>query len=144
MWRVIRDLYLGDGVDARSREILEEHGITHILNCAEEVPCFFSRDFLYLHLEMTDPDAAFIEYIAELCTFIDRGLAEGAVLIHCRMGQNRSPSAIIAYLCHTGLTIRRSIELIRKAVLRDRDFIEPSEIFLEQIEEYFASNIRSG
>jgi protein-tyrosine phosphatase len=144
MWQIKRDLYLGDEVDARSRELLEERGITHILNCAEEVPCFFRRDFLYLHLEMTDPDAAFIEYIAELCTFIDRGLAEGAVLIHCRMGQSRSPSAIIAYLRYTGLTISQCIDLIRKAVQRDRDFIEPSEVFLEQIEDYFASNERSG
>ena len=82
MWQIERDLYLGDEVDARSRELLEERGITHILNCAEEVPCFFRQDFLYLHLKMTDPDAAFIEYIAELCTFIDRGATIPLSLLH--------------------------------------------------------------
>jgi protein phosphatase slingshot len=137
MWRIIRDLYLGDELDARDRDSLEECGITHVLNCAYEVPCRFPGDFSYLHLELSDPDLAFADYIPDFCEFIDSGRQEGAVLVHCRMGLSRSPATILAYLCHLGMDLNRGIDLLKAGVKKEDNFILPSEVFLEQIRDYF-------
>ncbi len=138
MWRIIRNLYLGDEQDSRNRFLLDQYRITHIVNCAAEVRSAFPRDFHYLRLELNDPDPAFVDCIPELCTFIHQGRRQGAVLVHCRMGISRSPAAILAYLCHRKRTLRRALATLKKGVGEEDDFIEPHEVFLEQLRDYFA------
>jgi protein-tyrosine phosphatase len=139
MWTIRRKLYLGDIYTARDRHWLEQIGITHILNCAEEVPCFHRGQFRYCHLKLTDPDPEFHEYIEKLCRFIRRGRRAGGVLVHCRAGLSRSPSAILAYLCSRGHTLEQALEILRRGVGETRTgFIEPDASFLEQIELHFA------
>jgi hypothetical protein len=41
MWTIFDNLFLGNREDACDRQRLREAGITHILNCAEELPCYF-------------------------------------------------------------------------------------------------------
>jgi protein-tyrosine phosphatase len=137
MWRILPNLYLGDEQDASSRALLEQLGITHILNCASEVPCAFPRGFRYLHLELTDPDPAFADHIPDMCRFIRAGRRRGAVLVHCRMGLSRSPAAILAYLCSRGRTLGQGFRLLRKGVREEEEFVEPHEVFLEQLRDYF-------
>jgi hypothetical protein len=137
MWRIVRNLYLGDEQDARNAFVLEQFGITHILNCAAEVPCVFRGRFRYRHLDLSDPDPAFIDHIPDLCRFIRAGRRRGAVLVHCRMGISRSPAAILAYLCSLGLSLKRGLRLLRKGVREEEGFLEPHEVFLEQLRDYF-------
>lgn len=138
MWQIMKRLYLGDRKDAHDRDLLESIGITHVLNCAEEVPCWYRRSFRYYHLKLTDPDPEFCEYIAKLCKFIHRGRRAGGVLVHCRAGLSRSPSAILAYLCWRGMELSDALERLRRGVREsDQAFIEPDASFLEQIEVYF-------
>jgi protein-tyrosine phosphatase len=137
MWRILPNLYLGDEQDACNRALLERCGVTHILNCAAEVPCAFRGGFRYLHLELTDPDPAFADHIAEICRFIRAGRRKGAVLVHCRMGMSRSPAAILAYLCRRGLTLGRAIRVLQRGVREEGDFTEPHEAFLEQLRDYY-------
>jgi protein-tyrosine phosphatase len=139
MWRIRRKLYLGDVYTARDRHWLEMTGITHILNCAEELPCFHRGHFRYLHLRLTDPDPEFHEYIEKLCKFIRRGRRAGGVLVHCRAGLSRSPAAILAYLSSRGHSLERALEILRRGVGETHaEFIEPDASFLEQIEVHFA------
>jgi len=138
MYKILPELYLGDELDSRDRERLEEYGITHIVNCAYEVSSPFSRYFIYLNLELSDPDHAFHYCIPDFCEFIDAGRQEGAVLVHCRMGLSRSPATILAYLCHLGISLDEAIEIVKQGVQRGDDFILPAELFLEQIRDYFA------
>ena len=77
MWRILHNLYLGAEQDARNRFVLEQFGITHILNCPYEVRCFFKGDFRNLHLKLDDPDPAFIDRISSICNFIRRGAVPG-------------------------------------------------------------------
>ncbi len=137
MWRILENLYLGDAIDARNRALLEQCGISHILNCAAEVECAFPAAFRYLHLELTDPDPAFVDHIPAICQFIRVGRRRGAVMVHCRMGVSRSVSAILAYLCGRGLSLSRGLRLIRKGVGEDDEFAEPNEVLIEQIRDYF-------
>lgn len=138
IYQILPELYLGDELASRDRELLEEYGITHIVNCAYEVPSPFSRTFTYLNLELSDPDYAFHYCIADFCGFIDLGRREGAVLVHCRMGLSRSPATILAYLCYLGSSLNEAIEILKGGVGRGDDFILPAELFLEQIRDYFA------
>jgi protein-tyrosine phosphatase len=138
VWQIIRRLYLGNQFDARDYDLLQWQGITHILNCAIEVPCWYPRDFVYRHLELTDPDLEFHEYIDDICSFIRKGRKRGAVLVHCRAGLSRSPSAILAYLCSRGKSLNSALDLLARRVGESqRDFIEPDASFLEQIEVHF-------
>ncbi len=138
MWRIVRNLYLGDAKDARDLPLLEGMGITHILNCAIEVPCWHRGRFRYRHLKMYDPDPEFTSHIPAICKFIHRGRRSGAVLVHCKGGLSRSPSAILAYLCWRKKTLDEAIELLQRRVGEAELFL-PAPDFLEQIELYFES-----
>lgn len=138
MWRIARGLYLGDCRDAHDRDLLLGAGVTHVLNCARELPCWYRGDFRYCHLRLTDPDPEFHEYIEKVCRFIHRGRKAGGVLVHCRAGLSRSPSAVLAYLCWRGTTLAGALEILRKRVRETvAGFIEPDASFLEQIEVHF-------
>lgn len=138
MWKIKRGLYLGDHLDAADQYLLSGMGITHVLNCAYEVPCYFQSSFEYLHLELNDPDPGFAECIEDLCVFIDAGRSAGGVLVHCRAGLSRSPSAIIAWLCHHGRTVEQSLAILQRGVDESDDtFFQPDELFLEQIRDHF-------
>ena len=144
MWRIIRGLYLGDQFDAQNRFLLDDLRITHILNCAVEIPCFFRNDFRYLHLKMNDPDPDFIDHIPRIRRFIRVGRRSGAVLVHCRMGLSRSPSAILAYLCRRGRTLEEGIAILQRGVSEDDGFIEPHPEFLEQLQDYLDACEENG
>lgn len=138
MWRIVNKLYLGDAKDAFDRQLLESVGITHVLNCAMNVPCRHRRHFRYLHLELNDGDPDFYEHIPRFCKFVHRGRRAGAVLVHCRSGLHRSPAAIVAYLRWRGKSIDEALALLQKRVGEDdASFHLPSDDFLEQIETYF-------
>jgi len=140
MWSISRRLYLGDWKDAADGDLLSGIGITHVLNCAREVPCHHPTTFEYLHLPLDDPDSTFIDYIPELCEFIDEGRRAGAVLAHCRAGVSRSPAAVLAYLCSEGKTLEESLAKLQRAVGEaDETFLAPDELFLEQIRDFFES-----
>jgi atypical dual specificity phosphatase len=120
------------------RDLLVSVGITHVLNCTAEVPCWYRRDFRYYRLGLTGPDPEFHEYIEKLSRFIHRGRRAGAVLVHCAAGLSRSPSAILAYLCWRGRSLAEALEVLRRGVSEASEhFIEPDASFLEQIEVHF-------
>src|SRR5262245_33191218 len=100
MWEVLPGLFLGDYGDARNRQRLMDRGITHLVNCSKELPCKFEGEFIYLRLDLDDPDPAFEGKIPQLCAFIEEGRQQGKVLVHCTMATSRSPAAVLAYLCH--------------------------------------------
>ena len=140
MWPILPRLYLGDQQDARDRTLLRARRITHVLNCAFEVPCYFPRRIQYLHLGLADPDYAFAERIPEICEFLDSARRTGRALVHCHMGISRSPSAILAYLRHRGHSLDEAVALLRTGVGEEEDeFHLPHEAFLDQIREYFDS-----
>jgi protein-tyrosine phosphatase len=137
MWRILPRLYLGDQYDACNHHVLEHAGVTHVLNCAREVPCSFRSRFRYLHLKLMDPDGAFIDHIPDICRFIRVGRRRGGVLVHCRMGISRSVAAILAYLCSRGKTLEEGYRILQRGVREADEFMEPNEVFLIQIRDYF-------
>ena len=98
MWEVLPNLYLGDREDSRDRAALARYGITHVVNCAAELPCVFPGELRYHELALRDADPDFCRRVGVAMEFIDRGRASGAVLVHCTAGA----AVVLSYLCHLG------------------------------------------
>ncbi|MFO0928407.1 MAG: dual specificity protein phosphatase [Gemmataceae bacterium] len=129
MIRVLDGLYLGDDDAARNRTRLRQHGVTHVVNCAIELPNYHEEDFLYLALRLYDPDPQFHRHLVRACAFIDRARRDnGGVLVHCYAAISRSPSVVLAYLCHQGLTLERAA-----ATLGARVWTDPDRVHLDQL-----------
>ena len=122
------DLFLGDRGDAADRQRLRKHGITHIVNCSKELPCYFESDFRYLWLRLEDPDPRFAVKMPEFCMFIDEGRRVGKVMVHCTGGVSRSPAVILAYLAYREDSLELAVTRLSQAVQTGID-----ESFLEQL-----------
>ena len=128
MWQVLPHLYLGDREDSRDRPGLARHGVTHVVNCAAELPCCFPAELHYLALGLRDPDPQFTARTRPAMAFIDEGRAAGGVLVHCTAGVSRSAAVMLAYLCHLGRPLHAACAELSRAVLTGVD-----ESFLSQI-----------
>src|SRR5690349_16678438 len=132
MWKIERRLYLGTKADSENAAALDSAGVTHIVNCATELPCLFEGAFQYLHLDLKDPDNRFRRRLPKALAFIDRGRETGAVLVHCSGGISRGPAVIIAYLCYSGSTLSKAVQTLRD-VVRTR----PNAVFVRQLCDHF-------
>ena len=128
MVEVMENLYLGADIHAKDHSRLVATGITHIVNCAHELPNYHEGHFRYHAMRMTDPDPAFHERIAAACGFIDEGRASGKVLVHCFAAVSRSPSTILAYLCHRGDTLEEAARRLASVA-----WTYPDVTFLKQL-----------
>jgi hypothetical protein len=136
MMRIIEGLYLGNREDARDLARLEMNGVTHVVNCAGELPNYHAGTLAYLGLRLRDPDPLFRDRIEETCEFIDEGRREGGVLVHCFAGISRSPSMVLAYLCHQGETLEAAARHLGGITWTDPDLL-----FLKQVAEHRGESI---
>lgn len=98
---VIDHVYVGSGAVARNREILNENGITHILNSAGYAcPEYFPEEFSYMTLWLKDsPSEDITSVLYIVFDFIEAVRQQGGrVFVHCCKGVSRSTSLVIAYL----------------------------------------------
>lgn len=94
-------LMLGGMQAASDKAHLDEVGVTHILNVADEVECYFLNDFKYLHCQIADGggDDSIVPAFTTAAHFVKEAIAEdGRVLIHCWAGINRSSTVTMAVL----------------------------------------------
>mmetsp|Transcript_88057 Transcript_88057/g.174751 ORF Transcript_88057/g.174751 Transcript_88057/m.174751 type:complete len:230 (+) Transcript_88057:122-811(+) len=97
-------IFLGKGRDAEDLTELQAHGITHILNCADDVPNFHEDSgagLLYQRLEITDfgGDEGSSRTFGKAIEFArEAQSADGRLLIHCANGSNRSATVTCAVL----------------------------------------------
>jgi protein-tyrosine phosphatase len=130
---IMDNLYLGNRESARDLRRLQTVGITHIVNCAEELFNYHEGKFHYHSMCMQDPDPAFASLIEATCRFIDEGRQSGKVLVHCFAGVSRSPSTILAYLCHHGHTLDEAARHLADIV-----WTNPDISFLVQLARHHA------
>ena len=136
MTTIIDKLFLGDATDAGSLDLIQKEGITHIVNCAREVPCHFPGTFSYLKLSTPDDSPAFRKEVAKACAFIRAGIARGGTLVHCSAGVTRSAGMVLAYLCHRGT---EPVEACR--FLSARVKTQPDAQFLQLLEKWYSKGI---
>ena len=132
MWRISSGLFVSTNTDAANSVLLQSIPITHIVNCALELPSHFPDEYGYLRLNLKDPDEKLIDRIDGTCRFIERHINVGNVLVHCNGAISRSPSVVLAYMCHNGQSLIQAAESI-SAILPTC----PNMVFLQQICQYF-------
>lgn len=99
--RILGHLFLGGQKPAMNKAMLQEAGITHVLNCAGGA-CdnYFPNDFVYKTYDIGDgvsEDIACLFF--ESLEFIEEAVrSKGKVLIHCHQGISRSTAFVICYL----------------------------------------------
>lgn len=120
-------LYLGSGKDANNLEQLRAHGVTYILNVADDVPNFHENTpesgLVYKKLSVGDfgTDPGISRVFAEAIVFVKEAMAKPTnVIVHCANGSNRSPTVVVALaMCLKKLPLSVAAEAVykdRKAV----------------------------
>ena len=98
--QIRENVYLGTSWDAASWEVLEKYNIKSVVNCAEEIRCYFKDDLPYLHLPLRDNNECTLSQslVSSVIDFLDNQSENGGVLIHCYAGCSRSVAIITIWL----------------------------------------------
>ncbi|XP_042339646.1 dual specificity protein phosphatase 22-B-like [Plectropomus leopardus] len=132
--KVLPDLYLGNMKDARDRELLEKHNITHILSIHDTAAPVL-EDMTYLCISASDHSKQnLIQYFRDSIMFIHESRLKGeGCLVHCVAGVSRSVTLVVAYIMTvTGRGWVDSLAAVRAV----RPCAGPNLGFLRQLEEF--------
>ena len=127
-------LYLGGIKDSGYNiEFLTKHKITHIINCAKEIPIIYPKNIKIYHIQLEDDNIKNAKKLIIEGSSILKYLLEDPnkiILVHCFVGVSRSVSVIISYLVkYENHTVNSAIKFIK----RKRSFINPFHGFLKEI-----------
>ena len=161
--QVTQYLYIGSKIAASNLKLLQRNGITHIINCAKEIPNYFEhynneapwetssddkepgqyntnvykRFMKYLSLKQDDRmDQLIHKQSPAVIEFIDNAREENVnnkVFVHCQAGISRSATCVIAYL------MARENMTLKEAFLHTkecRNQIGPNLGFMEELMKY--------
>ncbi|XP_074309994.1 protein-tyrosine-phosphatase MKP1 [Silene latifolia] len=117
--RIVDHIYLGSEMVAKSREVLRQNGITHVLNCVGFVcPEYFKGDLGYKTLWLQDsPSEDITSILYDVFDYFEDVREQGGrVLVHCCQGVSRSTSLVIAYLMwKEGQNFEEAFEYVKAA-----------------------------
>eukprot|EP00658_Telonema_sp_P-2_P077163 TRINITY_DN6918_c0_g1_i1.p1 TRINITY_DN6918_c0_g1~~TRINITY_DN6918_c0_g1_i1.p1 ORF type:complete len:176 (+),score=30.38 TRINITY_DN6918_c0_g1_i1:218-745(+) len=111
-------MFVGSQSAASSKEVLMEHGITHVVNCTADMPLYFEGELAYLRFNITqhyskvrDPNSA-VRFVQPLFDFVGEALSNGHnVLVHCLAGAHRAgTSGILCLMQFGGLGLEDAIQ----------------------------------
>jgi len=127
-------LYLGTCRASAFRERLKQHQISHILSVAHECRPLFPQDFNYMVVKARDIyDQDLISYFDRTYEFIEDGIKNGGVLIHCIAGVSRSVTVAVAYFMKKyNMSAYEALDSIQRVWER----AHPNEGFFEQLQFY--------
>lgn len=133
---IIDNIYLGDYRAADNPLLLKQYNITHIINCAFNLPCKYPNQFTYLALNLKDEKTQdIIPKMEESFQFIKKNSSQN-IFIHCVLGVSRSGSAVMYYLMkEKGWTYAQAFDYIRKI----RSVVQPNEGFKQQLLKEFSN-----
>jgi hypothetical protein len=126
--KITDKIFLGNYEAAKSKDILKNKGITHIITVGMEMDPMFEDDFEYLLIRARDSeDEKIFQHFYECFEFIEKS---GKTFIHCREGISRSATITIAYLMWKyEMSLREGLKL----VMKKRRKINPNNGFLKQL-----------
>ena len=128
---IVSGIYLGNHKIASNLNMLNEMKITHVVNCAKELPNSHNS-FVYRKYPLDDSSSQNIEqYFEDSYNFIDHALNnEGRVFVHCYAGISRSATILTSYLAKKYNISPESALLYIKSI---RDVVSPNPGFLAQL-----------
>lgn len=129
-----KGLYLGNKDNAYNSEYLQALGVTHILNVAMQAECPHHDKFVCKHIPLLDTeDENLLEPMEDALDFIDEGLCEGRVLVHCISGMSRSAAIVAAwFIRREGIDVEEAISKVQDP----RPIVDPNEGFRQQLVKY--------
>lgn len=132
MSKILKNLFLGDVLDAANHKTLQSLNIRCILIIAKEIPPFHSRGFTYMKINAHDHAQFDIKkQFRETLPFINRQIDKGGVLVHCYDGVSRSATIVIAYLMrYKNMSLQKALDYVKS-----RRNIKPNDGFMRQLQE---------
>jgi len=124
-------IYLSSYNISKRRDLLVEHGITHVINLSEHRNPH-SDTFTYLKIDLPDyPDSDISQYFEQTSDFICQALSSGGgVLINCWAGMSRAPTILLAFLItRRGLDLDTALHWLQSR----RSVVDPNPGFIEQL-----------
>ncbi|SCV69689.1 BQ2448_1083 [Microbotryum intermedium] len=125
-------LFISGYDGASSLSILQQAGITHIINVTSEYEDCFPLHFIYLRLRARDKRSERLgPYFEQVSAFVLKAQQEGGrVLVHCQEGISRSATLVLAVMIiNKGETLDQAFDALRTA----RPAVEPSPNFLREL-----------
>ena len=123
---IIDNIYLGDFRTADNMDILRQYNITHIINCAFNLPNKFPNEITYKRLDLRDePDQPLIERLEEAYEFIKENKDKN-IFVHCVFGKSRSASVVIFYIMKEK---KINFQEAKNFVKNIRSIVEPNSGF---------------
>ncbi|KAM5132465.1 dual specificity protein phosphatase 8-like isoform 2-T2 [Mantella aurantiaca] len=134
--RILPHLYLGSQNDVMDQEVINQNGITHVLNVSYSCPKpVFISDNHFLRIPINDSYCEkILPWLSAAVEFIGKvELVNGRVLVHCLAGISRSAAVAIAYIMRSmGLSLDDAYRFVKEK----RPTISPNFNFLGQLLEY--------
>ncbi|XP_072312321.1 dual specificity protein phosphatase 13B-like [Eucyclogobius newberryi] len=142
-------LYLSNASCARDKALLQDLGVTHVVNAAhgrrriDTGPGYYGdAGVAYLGVEADDrKDFDIGAFFRETAEFVHSALTQhGVVLVHCARGVSRSAALVLAFLMiKRGLSLMEAVETVRT----HRNIL-PNLGFLHQLRELDTALHRCG
>jgi protein-tyrosine phosphatase len=133
MSEVLPGLFVSGADDAYTPSFLRSVGITHVLNCAEELSASPERYGALVgirHIPMEDDETPEVEeQLRDAVNQLQVWQREGhTVLVHCRAGISRSPTVVLAWMI---LFQNLTLDDAWKTVVSARNSIRPNDYFMK-------------
>lgn len=134
-----RRIYIGNLASSKCLGFLKSNDINVIVNCTYTSACFHKDRFEYCRLQMSDDESQDLELVfAKGTKFLQEKCNNRNLLVHCRQGQSRSVSVVLAWMIkYKGLTLCQALKKVRTC----HPSASPNLGFLQQLSE-FASKMR--
>ena len=135
---IIDNVYLGDFRCADDLDLLKKNNITHIVNCAFNLPNSFPNEITYKNLNLKDEkNQPLLSALQEAYKFI-KDNKDKNVLIHCVYGKSRSASVVLFYLINEK---KYSFQEAKEFARKIRICVNPNEGFERELIKYYEDNI---
>ena len=137
---IIDNIYLGDFRTADNIDMLRQYNITHIINCAFNLPNRFPEQITYKRLDLRDePDQPILERLEEAYQFIKENKDKN-IFVHCVFGKSRSASVVIFYVMKEK---KMNFQDAKNFVKNIRNIVEPNSGFESELNRYYEEHIKS-
>ncbi|VDN03077.1 unnamed protein product [Thelazia callipaeda] len=134
MANVAEGVYLGSQDVAHDYDVLMQHKISHIINCATGVNNIFLDTIEYLTFDVLDVPWTNLEQHFEEChKFMRKAIENGGnVLVHCNAGISRSATIVLSYLMrYNKLSLSEALVHVNKTRK-----VCPNPGFIQQLVKY--------
>lgn len=131
-------LYIGNLAAAFDQQLLEAHGISHVLSITQfgKQACWFPHLFTYKYVTLQDSATENLCDVLDDCVaFINNvvNANQHSILVHCNQGRSRSVAATAAFLCQANnWTVDHALDFIRQR----RAVAGPNAGFVAQLHQW--------